>query len=378
MKQNIIAQFTRHFGCQPEHVIRSPGRVNLIGEHTDYNDGFVLPMAIEPATVMAIRPRDDRMIRIISEDFEEESVIDLAHMIKDSQGGWSEYIKGMAWAIQQELGVTLQGFDAFEASNVPIGAGLSSSASFELAIGKALSLSSDLPWDAVQYARLAQLDENQWVGVNCGIMDQLICATGKQDHAVLIDCEDLSIDPVPLPQGVKVVILDTSTRRGLVDSKYNERRSACEHAAQHFNVAALRAVSQDQLERSQAVLGERVYRRAKHVVTENDRVLAAAKAMRANDAKQLGQLMNASHASLDRDFEVTNDALNMVVDIAQNTPGCLGARMTGAGFGGCAVALVADEAVEHFVAHVSDTYAEEMQLEPKIYVTSATDGCAEI
>ena len=258
------------------------------------------------------------------------------------------------------------------ASDVPIGAGLSSSAALELATARAFAAVSGIDWDAGAMARLAQLAENRWVGVNCGIMDQMISAAGEEGHAVLIDCRSLKTRPVPLPRGTVVVILDTATRRGLVDSAYNERRRQCEAAAAFFGVPALRDVAQGAFERAAGELDETTARRARHVVCENARTLVAAEAMRAGSPAALGALMNASHASLRDDFEVSSPALDAMVEIARAQRGCHGARMTGAGFGGCAVALVDRAHSADFVRDVAAEYERRTGLSPQIYVTGAS------
>jgi galactokinase len=368
----VVREFEARFGEPPACVVRAPGRVNLIGEHTDYNDGFVLPMAIERAVWIALRPRSTGEVSVHSLDFGETASFALDPL---ERGGpeWSEYLKGTAWALA-EAGHRLSGWEGVMASDVPIGAGLSSSAALELATARAFAAVSGIAWDAGAMARLAQLAENRWVGVNCGIMDQMISAVGESGHAVLIDCRSLKTRPVPLPPGTVVVILDTATRRGLVDSAYNERRRQCEAAAAYFGVPALRDVAPGAFEAAADGLDAATARRARHVVTENARTLVAGEAMRAGNAAALGELMNASHASLRDDFEVSSAALDTVVEVARSRPGCHGARMTGAGFGGCAVALVEHAASEAFVRDVATEYRRRTGLEPQIYVTGASAG----
>ena len=368
----IVHAFIGRFGEPPAFVARAPGRVNLIGEHTDYNDGFVLPMAIERAVWIALRPRDDGEVRVHSLDFDEDAAFTLEPL---ARGGpeWSEYLKATAWSLA-DAGHELHGWEGVMASDVPIGAGLSSSAALELATARAFAAVSPVDWDAAAMARLAQRAENRWVGVNCGIMDQMISAAGQAGHAVLIDCRSLEARPVPLPAGTVVVILDTATRRGLVDSAYNERRAQCEAAAAHFGVAALRDVSVAAFEAAAAGLDALTARRARHVVTENERTRAAAAAMSRGDAAALGALMNESHISLKFDFEVSSPALDAMVEIARARPGCHGARMTGAGFGGCAVALVDRAASEAFVRDVAAAYERRTGLVPQVYVTGASAG----
>ena len=372
MKEKVIQAFHRHYSQDPAVVVRAPGRVNLIGEHTDYNDGFVLPMAIDRAVWIALRPREDGTIRLHSLDFEQtaEFVLDA---LQHENAGWGEYVKGVAWALQ-EARYDLRGWEGIVAGDVPVGAGLSSSAALELATARAFAAVAGWPWDVATMARLAQRAENRWVGVNCGIMDQMISAGGVAGHALLIDCRSLATEAAPLPPGTVVAVLDTNTRRGLVDSIYNERRRQCEAAARFFGVPALRDVTLAEFEARAEALDPITRRRARHVIGENERTLQAAAAMRQGDAGALGQLMNASHASLRDDFEVSSYELNMMAEAAQAESGCFGARMTGAGFGGCAVALVAEVAAEAFARSVAQQYQAITGLAPDVYICEATDG----
>jgi galactokinase len=372
LQAKVQNAFRDRYGSAPAFVVRAPGRVNLIGEHTDYNDGFVFPMAIDRATWIALRPREDARVVASSLDFEETLEFGLGALEK-GRTGWIEYLKGTAWALA-DAGHALRGWEGVVAGDVPIGAGLSSSASVEMATARAFAAVSGLEWKPAPMALLGQRAENKWVGVNCGIMDQLISAAGVLGKAVLIDCRSLETQAVPLPKGTVVVVLDTATRRGLVDSAYNERRAQCEAAAKHFGVKALRDVTSATLAARASELDATTLRRARHAVTEDERTLAAAEAMRANDPARLGRLMNESHESLRHDFEVCNDGLNTMVDCARSAPGCFGARMTGAGFGGCAVALVAAETSAAFVAKVEAEYRKAAGLEPKVYVCRATNG----
>ena len=381
LQQTVTAAFSEKFNTHPPLIVQAPGRVNLIGEHTDYNDGFVLPMAIDRGIWLALRPREDDQVVVHSLDFEETAVFPLT-ALQNSKSGWSEYLKGVAWALQ-EAGYPLRGWEGVMAGNVPKGAGLSSSAALELATARAFQQVSGFAWDAAQMAKLSQRAENKWVGVNCGIMDQMISAAGEAGHALLIDCRSLDTQLVPLPpaldgSGTAVVILDTTTRRGLVDSAYNERRQQCEEAAAYFGVPALRDVSISTFLAEADGLAELPRRRAQHIITENLRTLNAAKAMQNADAALLGQLMNESHASLRDDFEVTNDALNVIVNIAQAQDGCFGARMTGAGFGGCAVALVHEAKVDGFVTAVTHQYHQQTSLTPNVYVCQPSAGASVI
>ena len=374
LRERVEQAFEEQFGSHATFVVRAPGRVNIIGEHTDYNDGFVLPMAIDRAVWMALRSRDDG--RVFVRSLEQAQPTDFAlDNIQHTAEGWSEYVKGMA-AMLQEAGYDLEGWEGVLSSDVPVGSGLSSSAALEMGVGCAFAAVSDFPFDGVEMARLGQKTENEWVGANTGIMDQMISANGQEGYALLIDCRDLSTQPIPLPEGAAVVIMDTMTRHSHTESGYNERRASCEKAADYFDVSHLRDVRFEQLQDAESELDEVTYRRARHVITENQRVMDAVQAMKAGDAATLGALMNASHASLRDDFEVTNEALDIMAGVAQAQPGCYGARMTGGGFGGCAVALVQADMAEEVATAVAREYEAATDLNPKIYVTSATGGTA--
>ncbi len=376
-RQQTIEAYTKRFGEQPQFLVRAPGRVNLIGEHTDYNDGFVLPMAIDRATWIALSPQTGGTVLFHSADHGEDAEFEAMNPEKGASMSWAEYPKGVAWSLREE-GLTLEGWRGATICDVPMGAGLSSSASFELAVARAFRAVSGFDWDAKRMAVAGQRAENKWVGVNCGIMDQMISAIGQEGMAVLIDCRDYSTRLVPLPPGTVAVIMDTMTRRGLVESAYNERRAQCEAAARHFKVKALRDVSSDRLSREGGALEPLTLKRARHVVTENERTLAAAEAMERGDAEALGALMNASHESLRDDFEVTNAELDIIVQLARRIPGCRGARMTGAGFGGCSVALVDTAAAAHFVGELAQAYERETSRAPAIYVCQPSNGAEEI
>ncbi|MBE0670670.1 MAG: galactokinase [Anaerolineales bacterium] len=372
--QHLKQSFASYFNSESEIIVRAPGRVNLIGEHTDYNDGFVLPMAIDRAVWLALRPRDDKTVRIFSLDLETDSAFELNSLAKGND--WIEYPKSIAYELMK-AGYELCGFDAVMTGDVPRGAGLSSSAAVELAVARAFAEVSGFAWDAPKMAKLSQKAENEWVGVNCGIMDQMASAACKEGHALFLDCRSLEIQHAPLPKSVSIVILDTSTRRGLVDSAYNERRSQCEEAARWFGVKALRDVSVEEFnKRSKDGLNELAAKRARHIVTENTRVLEALEVMKAGNVKRLGELFIASHNSLRDDFEVTNEALNVMVDCALEQKSCYGARMTGAGFGGCAVALVKEENATEFVNAVSVAYRQRSNMEAAVYVCKASEGAS--
>jgi len=324
VRERVIGGFEKLFGGRPAFLVRAPGRVNLIGEHTDYNDGFVLPMAMERAVWIALRPRDDRRVRVRSLDFDGTAEIDLDDLHRGDPA-WAEYVRGVAWSLQEE-GFDLCGWEGVTAGDVPIGAGLSSSAALELAAARAFASASGLEWDPRRMALLSQRAENRWVGMNCGIMDQLIAAQGEPGHALLIDCRSLDSRPVPLPPGTEAVVLDTGTRRGLTGSAYNERRARCEEAARLFGVRALRDVDEEEFRRREGDLDETARRRARHVITENARTLRAAEAMSGGDPREAGRLMDMSHASLRDDFEVSSPELDAIVEITRRLDGCYGAR----------------------------------------------------
>jgi len=377
LANKVRRRFVAEFGEEPAYIVRAPGRVNLIGEHTDYNDGFVFPMAIDRATFIALRPRGDNRVFAFSLDMDDRREFALDALRIPAAVDWFDYLTGVAW-ILQERGYALRGWEGVVGGDVPIGAGLSSSAALELAAARAFHAVSDFEWDAADMALACQAAENKWLGVQCGIMDQMISAAGIQDRALLIDCRSLATDSAPLPAGAAIVILDTNTRRGLVDSAYNERRAQCEAAARYFGLAALRDVDVATFERRAEQLDPVTRRRARHVITENERTLQARKAMNAGDAAALGQLMIASHISLRDDFEVSSPALDAIVDCALAQDACFGARMTGAGFGGCAVALVAADGAQRFVERVRTCYIAGTGNQPALYITRASGGAATI
>lgn len=372
--EKVAAAFRSRFGSDPAWLVRSPGRVNLIGEHTDYNEGFVLPMAIDRAVWIALRPRPGRDVVAASLDFAEEKAFSLDGLRREGRGWW-EYLKGMAWVLG-EAGDRLAGWEGTLAGDVPIGAGLSSSAALEMAAARAFAAVSGRAWDPVRMAKLAQRAENEWVGVGCGIMDPLIIGAGREGHATLIDCRSLEMRPVPLPPGTVVAVLDTSTRRELTGSAYNERRAQCEEAARTLGVKALRDVTASALEARAEWLSDTLRRRARHIVTENARTLEAAEAMRAGDARRLGRLMNESHASMRDDFEISTPMLDVMVECAQAAVGCDGARMTGGGFGGCVVALMDEAAAPAFLDAVGRRYSERTGLTPSLYLCRPEGGTA--
>jgi galactokinase len=373
-RDRALREFAARHGAPAAFIARGPGRVNLIGDHTDYNDGFVLPMAIDRAVWIAFRSRRDSLVSAHSLDFGETRDFDSADESRRDEG-WVEYLRGVASELRNS-GRALRGWEGVIASDLPVGAGLSSSAALELAVSRAFAASSELPWEPVEMALVAQRAENEWVGVECGIMDQLISATGEAGHATLIDCRTLDMRSVPLPAGTAVVVLDTTTRRGLAGTAYNERRGQCDAAAMVLGVPRLRDIDLATFELRAGELSSVTRRRARHVITENARVLAAADSLAAGDVQAVGRLMNESHASLRDDFDVSRHELDIMADIAAALGPCHGARMTGAGFGGCVVALVNGFATTEFAADVARLYERATGLRPEIHVCAAARGAS--
>jgi galactokinase len=331
-------------------------------------------MAIDRFIWIAFRERIDGRVVVESLDLNERCSWDLEPLTKGPQH-WCEYIKGVAWALQ-EAGHRLVGWEGVVAGDVPIGAGLSSSAALELASARTFAATSGLDWHPEEMARLAQRAENAWVGVNCGLMDQMVSAAGVEGHAILLDCRAGTFGLVPIPRRVSVVVLDTGTRRGLAGSAYNERRDQCEAAARALGVASLRDASLSQLDAARGGLADVVFRRARHVIKENARTLRAAEAMRAGDVAELGRLIDASHESLRDDFQVSSAELDAMVSCARRHTACFGARMTGAGFGGCVVALVQAEARAEFVEATLAAYRSSTGLTGGAFVCAAAGGAA--
>jgi len=371
--------YTKRFGTSPRLIVRAPGRVNLIGEHTDYNEGFVLPVAIDRATIVAARNRDDDTVVVVADTIGREDSFSLASIDHSQQQRWSNYVRGVAKAILARE-PDLSGANMLIAGDVPMGSGLSSSASLEVAVGYAFQLLNGLNMLGEELALLAQGAENTFVGVRCGIMDQFIAALGQADHALMIDCRDLSYRTVPLPRDVNVVVCGSGVHHQLSASNgYNERRAQCEEAVRLLKrhmpkIGALRDVTTADLDRYGADLPEVVLRRARHVVSENARVLDSVAALDAGDLERFGALMAESHRSMRDDYEVSVPEIDRLVEIARAQPSCYGARLTGGGFGGSTVNLVAPDAVAAFEREVGRAYQEATGSTPQIYVCHASDG----
>jgi len=372
------AAFTRAFSSRPQWVSRAPGRVNLIGAHVDYNDGLVLPAAVEMEIQVAFAPRDDRLVRAYSAVFDEVIQFDIDDLDPGPISGWAKYPAGVAWAMGQS-GLPLKGLDAAVASNVPIGAGLSSSAAVEIAFAAAFRTSSELDLPELELAKLGQIAESQYVGVRCGIMDQVTSACGSAGMALLLDCRSLEVRHVPLPEGVCIVVLCTGVKRELSSSDYNERRRECEEAAGRLaavddDIQSLRDVSPEQLHALLRHLPPPLDRRARHVVGEIERVRLAVSALEHSETERFGELMFASHRSSRDDYQVSIDELDSLVELARQAPGVIGARLTGAGFGGCTVNLVSVALVDAFLAHVTKGYQQLYGCDPEAFVTGAAQG----
>ncbi len=374
----VAREFEQRMGRTPTLVARGPGRVNLIGEHTDYNDGFVLPAAIDRAAYVAAAPRDDRRLRAWANHYGAEVTLELDRAAPGVAEDWAVYVLGMAAMIEGE-GHRLSGADLVIDGDVPGGAGLSSSAALENAVGAALVALDGLDLSPLRIAQLGQQTEHQYAGVKTGIMDQMISALGQAQHALLIDCRSYEFRPIPMPPDVRIVVCDSKVSRELAGSAYNERRAQCEEAVRLLQpmlpgIKALRDVSPEQLDTHRDLLPPLVYRRALHVVTENARTLEAAERLQDGDLERFGVLMNESHRSLRDDYEVSSPQLDTLVRAAQAVPGVYGARLTGAGFGGCTVALTRPDAVEQVIAEVTHAYQQAFATVPEVYVCTASDG----
>ena len=363
-------------------TFRAPGRVNLIGEHTDYNDGFVMPAALDFSIRVGISPLDQHKLQISSENFNEEVEVDLDDPNLKARHHWSDYPIGVAVEIEK-AGHRLHGAQLQIRGDVPIGAGLSSSAAIEVATACALVANSGLKIDARELALLCQRAENEFVGAHVGIMDQFVSLFGQAQHALLLDCRSLEFRLLPLPDNVRLIICNTMVKHALASSAYNERRVQCEEGVKYLaqflpHVKALRDVTLEQLGQHRAGLSDVVYRRCRHVISENARVLAAGEALEHHDLDRFGRLMNESHVSLRDDYEVSCKELDLMVEVARKVEGVYGARMTGGGFGGSTVNLVREENVEEFRERVSFEYERDTKIKPEIYICVAANGAEEV
>jgi galactokinase len=372
--------FQSRHGSRPK-IYRAPGRVNLIGEHTDYNEGFVMPAAIDSSTWVAIAPRWDRKLSVQSENFSETAELDLDQPATRGTGHWSDYPFGVAVKLEQ-FGHRLRGANLVVRGEVPIGSGLSSSAAIEVATGFALLDSNDVEIDRLELAKLCRQAENEFVGMRCGLMDQFISCFGQAGHALMLDCRLLDYKLLRLPESVKLVVCNTMVKHELAASEYNARRAECEEgvrvlAQKISSVRSLRDVTMNDLERFMSELPEVVYRRCRHVVSENHRVIEAATALTSGELAIFGKLMADSHKSLRDDYEVSCKELDLMVEAA-TTAGAIGSRMTGGGFGGCTINLVNSNNVDQFKQSVASEYAQATGREPEIYVCTTAQGAERV
>jgi len=380
-------RFVKQYGGSESEIsaYQAPGRVNLIGEHTDYNGGAVFPAALTFGTTLLVAPREDRKLGFASTNFTDTYEIPLDRLVFSEEDGWANYPKGVVWELEQR-GIDLsRGYNFLYHGEIPNGSGLSSSASIEVVTAFALLALEGKSVDTVQIALWSQHAENEFIGVKCGIMDQFAVANGRKNHAIHLDCDSLKYELVPFRSGeYKLVIGNTNKRRGLVDSKYNERRSECEQAVRDLKAAypeltLLGQLSLKQFEENEGLIAdETVRRRARHVVEEIDRVERSVEVLKNDDLASFGQLMNESHDSLRDLYEVTGAELDAMVDAARSVPGVLGSRMTGAGFGGCTVSLVHRNSVDRFTREVGSKYESASGLKPAFYVCDIGDGVGAI
>ena len=377
IEQQAVSAFTNHFGEPPCAVGSAPGRVNLIGEHTDYNDGFVLPGAIDRATAVAVGARDDDRL-VMNPGSAQDSSFLLGRLYPSERRAWTDYLTGVA-SFLQNRGTPLRGANMFVYGNVPRGAGLSSSAALELATAFALIELNGLAIPLVETAKLCQQAEHEFAGVKCGIMDQFISCLGKKNHALMLDCRTLAYEHVPMPPGVELVICDTGVKRALAGSEYNRRREECGAGVRTLagrlpGITALRDVSVAQLHDLGGLLDPVVRKRCTHVVTENERVRRSAGALRERNLSEFGKLMYESHLSLRRDYEVSCPELDLIVDLCAGAEGVFGARMTGAGFGGCAICLTKEGSSQGVIERLNAGYQKKTGKKPSVYVCSIEDG----
>jgi galactokinase len=373
----LARRFTEQFGTVPK-ILAAPGRVNLIGEHTDYNDGFVLPCAIGFAVRVAIAPTSDRRMVLHSENFPERVEFSLDDFPAVKRGNWADYPTGVLSELRKAGSLT-RGANVLVAGDVPVGAGLSSSAAIEVASALAFMALNGIGMPLPEVAKLCQRAENRFVHANCGIMDQFVSCMGKESHALFLDCRSLDFRLVPIPRSVRIVICNTMVKHSVAAGAYNQRRAESEEgvrllAKQVPGIRALRDVTLEQLQQLQSALPTVIYRRCEHVICENARVLDASRTLQAGDLSRMGELMRQSHASLRDLYEVSCPELDLMVSLAEGIAGCRGARMTGGGFGGCTVNLVDADEAEDFAQRIQKAYREKAGVQPDVFICSATDG----
>ncbi len=383
LRQKFLEVYGDAGGGKRLVLVQAPGRVNLIGEHTDYNEGYVLPMALDRGVLVAAQRRSDKTLSLYSMDFDEKIQVPLANLKYLPEDGWANYPKAVFWSLLN-AGHKLEGYNLVISGNLPQGAGLSSSAALELAVAYAATALGDWPWEAVPMAKLCQRAENQFVGVQCGIMDQLAVSAAERGKAIFLDCRSLEFEGIPVAfDKAQFVVIYSGISRGLKGSEYNQRREECQQAlkllqARNPKYTALRDVGVVAFERHKSALSGRLRQRAEHVVYENDRVLKARQALAQGDAEAFGKLMTRSHQSLQRLFQVSCEELDSLVEIALQTPGVHGARLTGAGFGGCTINLVEKDAVENFKETIARQYKKKTSIQAQFFPCLPSGGVAEV
>lgn len=383
---NLKNEFQQLFDTNAEKSFFSPGRVNLIGEHTDYNGGHVFPSAITIGTYGLASLRDDQLVKCYSTNFPEKGIIEfsLNNLVFDKEDNWANYVKGMIKFVQEETKELQTGFNLLIEGNIPNGAGLSSSASLELLVGIALEKLYNLSIERVQLVKIGQKVENKFMGVNSGIMDQFAIGMGQADQAIFLDVNDLSYELVPADFGdYRILIMNTNKRRELADSKYNERRSQCEEALKRLqtelNIQTLGELDNESFEANRHLIDDKILeKRAKHAVYENTRTVSAKQALQTGDLESFGNLLNESHISLRDDYDVTGKELDTLVELAWKSDDVLGARMTGAGMGGCAIALIKESAIEEVTQTIEKEYTQAIGYAPSFYIAQVGDGAKEL
>lgn len=401
----VIAAYREKFGVDPKVVVRAPGRVNLIGEHTDYNEGFVFPTAIDREMIIAASPKPalpplppaeeggepiaqvDKEVVVYSLEYRQEDRFSIDQLEKSSSNPWVNYLRGVLLVMRQ-AGHKVTPFTAVISGNIPPGAGLSSSAAYEVAVAILQNELNGLKLPGKEIALLAQKAENEFVGVKCGIMDQFISALGEKDSAMMLDCRSLNYRTIPLnlkEHGISIVIVNSGVQRGLVDSEYNARRQQCQEGVELLkkatgfdDIATLRDVVMSELEEYGSALPPVILKRCRHVISENERCVRAAEALESGDLKAFGRLMNESHRSLQQDYQVSCTELDVLVQLTQTHPGVIGSRMTGAGFGGCSVTLMKSDAVESFIAQIIPKYESHTGKKAEVYVCASVSGAGPI
>ncbi len=372
MLEKTIQAFEAYYGTRPDFVVRAPGRVNLIGEHTDYNEGFVFPMAIRYAQWLGLKRNDQGKVNLYSADIKKQGSFSISDF-SEKLPGWIRYPQGIAWALHEE-GYPTSGWDGLLLGDLPIGAGLSSSGALDLVMTQGFALTSGFEWDGKKMAQISKKSDNQWVTINNGIMDQMVIAIAEKGKAMLLDCRTLQTENHSLPTETVIIVMDTMAKHSLVSSGYNDRFRESMEGAKALGKRSLRDVTLEEFHEREGELDEVIRRRVRHILSENYRTLESAKCMEENDPERLGQLMNASHDSLRDDYEVSCEELDIMTEEAQKQPGCYGARMTGGGFGGSAIALVREDQADSFMRSMARIYHDRTGIKAGIFATGAEKG----